>query len=192
MRSIARFLMPTLFLALVGISGSTVTALAQDFPAQVGDRIRCPFNGDIVINRDGTEFSGSVEGFGTFEVLAVEGNSAVLIPVEIEATSTFEELGEFKTRLNENIAADELTRSVVRSIGADVFPLEVPMIYPPIVTDPDGVEYTSEGDVNFLIKSSNSFNPIEDETSDLANSVKFTSEDGQSFTLVRLTATFTP
>jgi hypothetical protein len=191
MKAIARSLMPALVLALVGIFGSTATSLAQDFPPDVGTILVCPFNGDIIVNRDGRDFVGTVEGSGTFQVVESGDNFTRYIPIAIDATSNFDELGTFTTRLNENIAADELPVSEARSISADVFPVVIPMRYPPVVTDPDGVEYIG-GEVNFLIDASNSFNPIEGETSRLEGPVTFTSEDGQSFTLVQLNANFNP
>lgn len=194
MKSIARFLMPTLVLALVGIVGSTITALAQDFPPPIGTRLRCPFNGTISIDRDGALLDGTVTGSGTFEVIATTENTATYIPVEIEATSTFPQLGDegtFTTRLNTTVPAPASTAASVDASVA-VFPVVIPMIYPPIVTDPRGDEFTSQGNVNFLINVSNSFNPIVGEVSNLENPVTFVAEDGRSFKLVSLTATFNP
>jgi hypothetical protein len=202
MKSIARFLMPALALALVSIFSSTITALAQDFPPPVGTVLPCRFRGNIAINRDGRDFVGTVEGSGTFQVIATTDNSATYIPIAIEARSTFGELGTFTTQLG---AAAATQVSVANSLQADVpFPVRIEMRYPPIVTDPgdnpdsdeDDIVYTG-GEVNFLIDASDSFNPIVNATSRIENPVTFTAEDGDTdptnnptFTLVRLNATF--
>lgn len=187
MKAIARFLMPALLLALVSTFGSTITALAQDFPP-VGTILFCPFRGDITISQNGQDYVGTVEGSGTFQVIESGSASASYLPVDIQATSTFEELGTFTTRLNNGAA---VRPSVANSINADGgFPVRIEMIYPPIVTGPDGVEYVG-GEVNFLIDESDSFDPIVGATSHLENSVTFGQGD-QTFTLVSLNATFNP
>jgi hypothetical protein len=195
MKSIARFLMPALALALVSIVGSTVTALAQPFPP-VGTILTCPFRGTIVVNQNNVDFAGTVEGSGIFRVTATTATSATYTPVAITATSTFAALGTFTTRLDNNAA---VAISVARSINGNGFPVIIPMRYPAIVTGPDNVAYSSNGVVNFLIPSSNSFNPIVNEVSNLEGPVTFIAPDGDTdptnnptFRLVRLTATFNP
>jgi hypothetical protein len=187
MKAIARFLMPALVLALVSIFGSTITASAQDFPPPIGEVITCNFNGPIVINQDGRDFLGTVSGFGAFQVVTTTDNVAQLRPVEINATSDFPELGTFTTTLNRRIPEDQQPISNVIFDGDQFI---VPMIYDPVVTGPDGLEYIG-GTVNFFIDGSNSFNPIVDQTSRLEGSVTFQTADGSSsFTLVSLDATF--
>lgn len=201
MKTIAKFRNAALLLMLAGVVGTTSTGNAQNrgaegLPAQVGQVITCNFQGPIAINRDGEDFVGAVSGYGSFQVVDVgyandedaaagRVSRVTYVPVDIQATSTFEALGTFTTRLNDV----SVTSETVALGGADIFPVQSDMIYYPIVDTPYG-SYTTQEPVNFTSGSANSFLPFENEPFHLAGPVTFSGDDGNTFTLVRLDAIF--
>jgi len=205
MKAIAKFLMPALALAAVGILGTASHASAQEDRSvfggvRVGDQPACPFIGTLAITAAGQDFAGTVNGSGTFQVTSVSNfnpddptsvNSVSLTPFAIQAESDLPGFGKITTTL-QPVADADLPVSSTSSLNAGPapFPARGDMTYNATGTIGD-VVYTSRGTVSFVSDNISAAFPFTQQAFRIARPVEFVDADGNvGFVLNRLDATF--
>jgi hypothetical protein len=198
MKKLATFLT----IAAACMVGSVNLAHAQAgtsvFNVQVGQIVSCNFVGNISVTSNGQISQGTVNGNGTFQVTAVGNfdpakpssrNFVSYVPVSIQATSTFPNLGTATTTLD--LQAPPVTSATSsNNPGPGAFPARSAMAYP-AVTTLNGVRYTSQGIVNFVGNPVFTAFPFQNEPFQIAGPVNFIDGEGHvGFTLNSLNSVF--